>query len=204
MEMTQEKKSSGKQKRKNYVDNLHRNFEKLVIKSSCLTKIGLFLNKKSTLNELKNLNLSDNCKFLDIGCGSYPWTLLIVASEKNWDFLGIDHDREAVKSAKNMMERFNLSDKVKIKYADALNFDFSKYDIILFSFGVEPRKEIFTNIVKTMKKDGVIIFRTTWETLNSVYGAEIIPEKLVIDNIYYRFDGIKSLLLTLKNIEVTS
>ena len=50
-----------------------------------------------------------------------------------------------------------------------------------------------------MKKNTIIVFRTTWETLHSFYNQEIIPKELKIKNIYYRFDGIKSIILELKN-----
>jgi len=188
-----------KQRRKRRIDSLHRKMEKYIIKFNFLIKIGLIINKKSTLGEFKNFSSYKNYNFISIGCGSYPWSLLILAKDNNWKFTGIDHDNEAVYSSQKIINKFNLSDYVKIYFDDALNHDFSNYDIILFSFGVEPRKEIFNNIIKTMKNNGVIIFRTTWESMNKIYREEIIPKELIIKNVYYRFDGIKSITLELKS-----
>lgn len=188
-----------KQNRKNLVDSLHRKMEKIIIKSIFLANIGLIINKRSTLKEFKNLSSDKIYNFISIGCGSFPWSLIILSKEKNWNFTGIDHDKEAVIYSKKIIRKYNISKKVKIYYDDALNHDFSSYDIILFSFGVEPRKEIFEQIIKTIKKNGIIVFRTTWETLNSIYNQEIIPKELNIKNVYYRYDGIKSITLKLSN-----
>ena len=188
-----------KQRRKRRIDSLHRKMEKYIVKFNFLIKIGLIINKKSTLGEFEKFGSDKNYNFISIGCGSFPWSLLILAKKNNWKFTGIDHDKEAVYSSQKIVKKFNLSDYVKIYYDDALNHDFSNYDIILFSFGVEPRKEIFNNIIKSMKKNGFIIFRTTWKSMNKIYREEIIPEELIIKKIYYRFDGIKSITLKLKN-----
>jgi len=188
-----------KQMRKRRIDSLHRKMEKFIIKFNFLIKIGLIINKNSTLGEFEDLPSDKNYNFISIGCGSFPWSLLILAQKNNWDFTGIDHDKEAVNYSNKIIKKYNFSDYVKIYYDDALNHDFSNYDIILFSFGVEPRKEIFNNIIKTMDKKAVIIFRTTWESMNKIYREEIIPKELIIKKIYYRFDGIKSITLELKN-----
>lgn len=190
-----------KQGRKNLVDSVHRKMEKLIVKSNILIDLGIYINQGATLKEFQHLPSEKNYNFISVGCGSFPWSLIILSRKNNWMFTGIDHDSTAVRYANIIIDKFHLSRNVTIYYDDAENHDFSKYDIILFSFGVEPRKEIFNHIIRTMKKQGIIIFRTTWESLNSIYIEDIIPKELIVRKIQYRYDGIKSLTLERKTIE---
>ena len=182
-------------KTKVFIDLLHRNMEKVIVKSYLISKFCFYINQKMTLDEFKMTNLSDDVRFLCIGCGSFPWTLLTLGVVKNWKFVGIDIDRDAVESARRLVNYFNLSEKIEIIEADAMDFDVSEFDLISISFGVEHKGKLLSKIAVSMKRDGKILFRTTWEILQIVYGRETIPRNFKIIDVYYRLDGIKSYLL---------
>ncbi len=183
------------------VDIFFKYVEKLLIKNHVLVKIYLLVNKKMTLNEIKMGNSLDNCKFLCIGCGAIPWTLILLAKVKHWEFTGIDKDQNAVNSAKKLIDYFDLSDKITIKNVNALDYNISDFDLILIAFGVHPRKKLLKKLSLSLKDNGKILYRTTWAGLDKLYGKDSIPQTFNIKNVYHRIDGIKSLLLVNRNLK---
>jgi ubiquinone/menaquinone biosynthesis C-methylase UbiE len=182
---------------KGYIDLIHRKMEQIISYSPILSIIGYFINKRMTINEFKMANLSDDTRFLCIGCGSFPWTLLILSSKYHCKCIGIDKDENAVKAAKRMVASFQLTEKIEIIQADALKYDVSNFDLISLSFGISYKEKILNNISLSMKRNGKILFRTPWELFRIIYGSETIPGNFKIISTYYRFDGIKSYLLLL-------
>ena len=187
--MTEEKKAKG------FVDIFHRCGEKIAVKNRFFVKFSYHFNKKMTLDEFKMVDLPDGSRFLCVGCGSLPWTLLILGKAKNWKFVGIDLDFDAVKNAKKMIKYFNLSDKITIEKADGLTYDMSKFDIITIAFGVNPRWAMLENIKKSIKNDALVLYRSTWDSLDKIYGQDSIPGGYKIINVFNRIDGVKSILL---------
>ena len=180
---------------KRCVDYLHRYLERLAVRFRFFTTIYIAMNRKMTLDEFAMVDLPKGCSVLDIGCGSLPWTLLILAQNKKWRFVGIDRDHKAVVSANKIMSSFNLSDRVEIREADGLDVDTTGFDLVIVAFGVNPRIKLLEKIGKNLKQKGVVVFRTTWERLDTVYGHAGIPPNLKIQHVFYRKDGIKSFLL---------
>jgi D-arabinose 1-dehydrogenase-like Zn-dependent alcohol dehydrogenase len=181
--------------RKRLVDSLVRKLEKVLTRYVVFAKVYTYFYKKMTLEEFSMVNLPDGGRVVNIGCGSIPHTLLILAMAKNWDFLGIDRDIHAVKLAKKMVKYYNLSHKIDIAFAEGEDFDVSGFDLVIISRGVEPRRKILERIGESMDSKGMIVYRTTWESLNKIYGKDSIPKNLKIKDVHYRIDGIKTLLL---------
>ena len=153
-----------KRKAKGFIDRFHRNMEKVVVKSRLFAKFLYYFNRKMTLDEFKMVDLPQNSKFLCIGCGSFPWTLLTLGKVKNWQFVGIDHDVEAVESAKKMVEYFDLSNKITLIAGDAQTFKISELFPAAFlsgSFDHIPDSErvtSFQNLNRHLTFGGNLVF----------------------------------------------
>ena len=148
-----------------------------------------------TIDEFKMVDIPNGSKVVNIGCGPIPHTLLILAEVNDWTFLGIDKDKFAVEIAKEMVEYYHLSNKIEIRWDEGMKFDVSGFDLIIVSYGVEPKLKILEKLGDNMDKNSMILYRTTWDTLDRVYGDEPIPKNLEIKDSYDRIDGIKTFLL---------
>lgn len=93
------------------------------------------------------LNLSDNLKILDLGCGSGFFTR-ILAEQCKMDITGVDIDKKLLEGARKIAKKerldikYEIGDIINIKFKDNL-FDIVMCDIML---------EIFKDITKPLKE----------------------------------------------------
>lgn len=186
----------GERKKKGFVDLIIRRLEKFLARHRFLAKAYTVFFKKMTIDEFEMVDLPDGSKVVNIGCGSLPHTLLILANAKDWQFLGIDRDEVAVQEAEKMVDHYNLLDKIKIKLAEGVDCDVSDFDLIIVSHGVEPKMKILETLGNKMSKNSIILYRTTSDRLDKIYGRESIPKNLKVKKVFYRIDGIKAILLS--------
>jgi hypothetical protein len=73
--------------------------------------------------------------------------------------------------------------------------DLSDYDLIVVAYGVEPKKKLLERIIEDKPNKSSVLYRTTWEFLDIIYGKEWFPEQAVIKNVCYKPDLIKSIIL---------
>ena len=151
--------------------------------------------KNMTLDEFTMVEVAKKAKVVNIGCGSLPHTLIILARAKDWSFVGIDKDDDAVKRAKKMVANYKLSERIDIQLSDGMDFDFSSFDLVIISHGVEPKIKLLEKLGNEIRNNSIIVYRTIWKGLTKVYGEEPVPKNLKIVNDYDRIDGIRSLLL---------
>jgi len=170
-------------------------FEKILEKSLVLTKIYITFFKKMTLKEFSITPIPDNAKVLIIGCGSLPHTMIILGLEKKWKITGIDIDPKAVKEAKSMIKKYKLKGEIEIIQNNGLTVDLAGYDLIVVSYDVQPKDKMLERIIKDMDDKTLILYRTTWESFEKIYGKEKIAKNVNILKTFYRSDFIKSILM---------
>ena len=183
-------------KRRSLHNGFIRFIEKVFEKSKLLTSIYIAFFTKMTLDEFSRVSIPEDGKVLVIGCGSIPHTVIILAREKQWRITGIDRDSEAIEKARALVERYGLKEKVTIMEGDGLTFGLSGYDLIVVAHGVEPKGKVLERVVEDMDAKAVVLFRTTWDALDVVYGEEDVPEGVSVVDVFYRFDLIKSIVMT--------
>ena len=171
-------------------DNAFIIFEKF-IKPFHRAYINLY--EKMTLEEFEMVKIKPTDNILHIGCGPIPNTLIILAKNIPAKYTGIDRDREAVKMAREMVQKYGLD--VKIEYGDALTYPIDSYDVIIVSYGVEPYEKVFDRIRKEMKKDAVVIYRKQWDFMDFIYKKRGVPSGFRIVGEHKRRDLIKSYML---------
>jgi len=181
--------------KKRLVDNFIRKIENFLSKYLLFAKIYSYFFENMTIDEFSMVEITDKSKVINIGCGSIPHTLIILAKVKDWAFLGIDKDEVAVESAKKIVHNYHLSERIDIEVGDGLDFDVSSFDLIIVSHGVEPKTRLLEKLGIDMRDDSIILYRTIWDSLTSVYGKALIPNNLKVIGSYDRIDGIRSLLL---------
>ncbi len=185
----------GKKRKKRFLDHFIRSFEKFLSKHPFLSRGYTRFFWKMTVDEFSIVSLPEQSKILNIGCGSLPHTLFTLAVERGWKFIGIDIDPIAVQRAKKMVNYYKLSELITIKEGDGVQTDFSGFDMILVSHGVEPKYTVLEIIAKKIQPHCLIFYRTTWDSLDKVYGDEPIPKSLCVKKTFNRIDGIKAYLL---------
>ncbi len=129
---------------------------------------------------VKYLKIKKRMKVLDIGCGRGE--MVIHASKKGSDSIGIDYSRESIMLA-NIAKRkqpFEIQKKIEFKIMDAkkLSFSDSTFDMVILTDVVEhlyqeELKIVFKEIKRVLKNTGSVIIHTA-------------PNKLFND-IFYRF-----------------
>ncbi|HEC86538.1 MAG TPA: hypothetical protein ENI49_01515 [Thermoplasmatales archaeon] len=179
-----------------YLHNrLIRVVEKVLEGSKLLTDLYIRFFRKMTVDEFSKVFLPEDARVLIIGCGSIPHTAVIVAKEKPWKIVGVDRDKDAVQKARFLVERYGLSDRVSVMEGNGLTFDLSGYDLVVLAHGVEPKDEILKRIAVEVDGETVVLFRTTWDFLDKVYGDEGVPEDFDVVAVFKRPDFIKSVFM---------
>lgn len=110
-------------------------------------------------SEYASFGISENSKILHIGCGSYPLTVMELASLRGIKIVGIDKDPYAVQQAKNVIKRKGLGEKVKIFEGDGSTYPMESFDVIIVSTCSYPKAGILEHIFTTAKPNTIIIVR---------------------------------------------
>jgi len=148
-------------KLKKFIDLSFILVEKIIVKLIKLLSFYLDFYEDMVENEISLADISKDDKILHIGCGSVPATSIIIAKKTKAQVTGIDNKLISVKQALNLISSQDLSNKIKIIHADALDYPLENFNLIIISQGVEPYNKILKRISTNIKKDERVIFRTT-------------------------------------------
>lgn len=110
--------------------------------------------------ELALSPISKGDQVLHIGCGSIPSTSILISKKTGASITAIDKNAHAIQDARQCLRRIGQSYKITLQQADALNFSYQPYDMIIVSQGVKPQDKLFKRVLPSINKDTCIIFRT--------------------------------------------
>lgn len=108
--------------------------------------------------ELEMADISEGARVLVIGSGPLPCTGIYLA-KKGFDVLCIDNDREAIKTAQELVEGLDVADNIRFELCDGRDMDYHDQDAIWLTFSVEPKYEIIKKILDEIDKGGKVIYR---------------------------------------------
>ena len=149
-----------------------------------LDKIAEIYGKKSIGDEYKKeydtIGISKSDKVLHVGCGSFPLTEITLVETTNANIVGIDKNLEAVKSAKDIVHRKNLNDKIKIDHGDGINYPVEKFDVVILSSCASPKEKIIQRIFKEVKNDCKIIIREIDTAVEPVHKNIDLHEDIIL------------------------
>ncbi len=117
-------------------------------------------------NEIIAANITKEDKGLHVGCGSLPYTSLIMAEKTGAEVTAIDIDPVAVERARAVLPN--------VKLANADSFDFAGFDVVIVSCGVRPKREILSRIFRSFKKGGRLVYRNPKKLIGFCLNCEKI------------------------------
>lgn len=176
--------------------------EKIALKFDYFLNLYIKYYEDMTNNEITLTSISKKYKVVHVGCGSIPATSILIYQKTNARIVGIDNNINAVKNAKFCVEKLNLSDKIEIKNAEASDFLFDTFDVIILSQGITLTDELIKKISKNISKDSKIILRTFSDRYgNFLKSDEFIKDVFIVDKkIRHEKQGrIMSVSLSIKN-----
>jgi len=108
------------------------------------------------------------------GGGPLPMTAIILAQRYQVKLTVIDIDRQACDLARQVIEKFNLADKIRIMCSDASEFKYySSFNVIfvaaLAGVNTQAKKVILEKIKKDAKLDTHILARSSWGMREILY-----------------------------------
>jgi len=168
------------QKLKKINDFLFIFIEKIVVKLDKLIYIYLDFYKPIVINELKFLDISNKKNILHIGSGPIPATSILISNKTNSKITCLDKNLKSIKQAKVLLSKIKKNKQITVIFSDLKDIQFSLYDLIIVSQGVEPYLKILKDISKQMKKDTKIIFRTSLDSKGKISNQDIILKKYFI------------------------
>lgn len=144
---------------KKILDLLYNIFELSAIYFPINAKLYLKFHKTSVKKEIEMINISPCDKVIHIGCGSIPYTCIILSEYDLAEIVGIDQNNTAVANAKNSLKKFNLTHKVKIEQGSGVNYPISRFDLIILSYGINKPSVVLKHVIDSMGKNSKILLR---------------------------------------------
>ena len=129
----------------------------------------------SVKKEIEMSDLSPSDRILHIGCGAIPYTSIIISRKTGAEIYGIDCDPRVVKIATDHLKRYNLSNLVKIEIGDGETYNFSDFDVIILSYGIDCQDSVLRHAIGSMKSGTRIILRRS-STEKNEYIDSIVKE----------------------------
>jgi len=140
-------------------DFLYTFFEKYASDIPAIANRYINYHKKLINNEIKLASISSGDVVLHMGCGAIPATSILFVQSTGACVIGIDNDAKAVIKSSSFITKNKLSDKIKIKYSDALNYPLNDMDVIIVSRGVQKTKSLLNHISEQAKQNARVILR---------------------------------------------
>lgn len=134
--------------------------EKLVLNFDYFLDIYISYYEDMTSCEIDLVSITKSDKVAHVGCGYIPASSILVSKKTGASVVGIDNDKNSVKKAKLLISRLNLSDKIEIKNAEASDFSFDVFNVIIIAHGTVPIDNFLKHLSKKASKNSRIVLRT--------------------------------------------
>ncbi|MCJ7571777.1 MAG: methyltransferase domain-containing protein [Candidatus Thermoplasmatota archaeon] len=144
---------------KNISDFLFKIIELIGVNFEIITYHYINLYKKIVIKEIYMTHIYKNENILVIGCGAIPASAIIIAKKTNAKIVAIDHDRQAIKKAKQYIYYKKLQERITLNHAEGYDYDLKMFDKIFLSYGIRNTEEILAHIYKNGKTNMKLIMR---------------------------------------------
>ena len=137
---------------------------------------------------------------LHVGCGPVPSTSVLLAQKTKASIVGIDKQQGAVDDAWFCIQQLGLENRVRVEYANALDFPLDGFDVIIVSQGVEPRYDILERISSVMNSGVRVVFRTVSSLEGGLSEEDQVLRRFfrVVDVVSYEKHGLLVSVLLVK------
>lgn len=148
---------------------------------------------KNPRNVINNIIPDENCRVLDLCCGTLTNGLCIAESKKNSRIYGIDRSKEMLREAKKKCKKKNINN-IKIKCADATDtkiksgsFDYIILGLVLHECTPNLAADILKEARRLLKDDGKLIVLEWDEETTLIRRLKFAPLYLfeILDSKYF-------------------
>lgn len=143
--------------------------ENITSRNSIMRKIMLSYYAPIVKKEVLLANVKSSDHVLCIGGGYLPCTAILFHKLSKAKVTVIDVDKDAITSAKVIINQLQLEDKVIVKHADGIDIASEHFDVIHIAMQITPKEEVFKKIHASMSSHAKILVRTPKEHLERGY-----------------------------------
>jgi ribosomal protein L11 methylase PrmA len=154
--------------------------ELLAVKLNYFYQLLMKWRKKVCLSDIKMAGVTSKDKVLHIGCGIIPMVSLVIAQEKKSHIIGIDNNKIAVKFARKIVEKHDLSDFIQIEYGDGKKYPCKSFNVIFIAINVFPIDAVLHYLSNQTKKNTRIIYKGYNYDINHLLKKDNLKDKLSI------------------------
>lgn len=138
------------------------------------------------LKEIKMTEVSSVDKVLFIGCGILPSEPILIAEETNANIVAIDNNKAAFKFAQSYIRKKGLSDRIKIEFADGVDYPVEGFDVIFVAINVWPIDGVLKILARNVKKGTRVMCKgiknDILDTLRNTGLYDMFSVKSVVEN----------------------
>lgn len=111
-------------------------------------------------NESQLVPFDENTKFVFIGSGPLPVTLIMMNKMFGCKCVGIEIQPSVAKLSRHIIRRLGLEDDIKIVIGDERYVKHLDYDVIMVAAFAIPKSKVFGNLWEIVDPDTPILYRT--------------------------------------------
>ncbi|WP_239639498.1 FeoA domain-containing protein [Halobiforma nitratireducens] len=144
--------------------------------------------EKLVERELGVADPDDQATVLQIGCGPFPMTAIVLA-ERGYDVVAIDNDPDVVTGARDAIAERKLTDEIDVVVSDGRTIDTSRFDIVWMAFHVAPRSELVDATMSALEPDQTLVYRRprSWARVIFPSDSPPIPDDVAVETVSQRF-----------------
>lgn len=144
---------------KKLLDWLYYFFELFANHNMLFTKMYIKFHTYSVKKEIEMAGLKKEDKILHIGCGSIPYTLIILSDVLKTKVVGIDNNQKVVDNARNLLKKFEKYDSIIIDKADGVKYNILSFNVIIISYGINQHDLVLKHVINSAYKKSKVIIR---------------------------------------------
>ncbi len=125
--------------------------------------------RQTVRNEITLADITSKDKIVNVGCGSIPFTAMHLSQLTGAEVWAIDRDKEAIATAKALLNKINFKGKIHLMVADGqdpLPYDFN---VAIVALQVEPKDQVIKNLFQYAAPDFRLIVREPRPFLKKMY-----------------------------------
>ncbi|POR05606.1 hypothetical protein AU468_00055 [Alkalispirochaeta sphaeroplastigenens] len=123
--------------------------------------------------EIALARIGEGDRVLAIGCGSLPFTAVLVATLARAQVVAVDIDPVSAGKARTLIARLGLSSRIQVLAGDAASLPMPRAEVALVALQAAPKKEILDNLAGSLPRgSGRVLLRLPRPGLEGQYGME--------------------------------
>lgn len=144
--------------------------EGLAARQGLIGKLLLKTYHPMVSREIEMAKVEAETRVLHIG-GGIPFTAITIARQTGARVVVLDNNPGVVNAARRCVENYRLNGKVRVIFADGVDFSASDFDVIIISISATPKEEVLANVFATCSLKARIVCRSARRSFETIYGG---------------------------------